>query len=173
MSNEISQFQAQHAFTYVDTYRKSILKSAAILTDSIGRLEKQYWDESQSDPQMVAELRGMQDALKYVAKGEEPGLVTLGDINVERQPGDNSATANELSDCRASVESLMSQREQLEQRVRQIKNQDSELQAYVVQARQQAQLFRRRLLQSNSTFVVVVTAMFIVILVQLYMLWSR
>lgn len=170
MSNESSQFQAQDAFTYVDTYRKSILKSAAILTEQIERLEKQYWDESQSDPKLVAELRAMQDALKYVAKGEEPGLVTLGDVNVERQPNPSN---EELNDCRASVESLSAQREQLEERLRQLRNQDSELSGYVVHARQQLQVYRRRLAQSNSTFVVVVTAMFLVIVVQLYLLWSR
>lgn len=170
MSNESSQFQAQDAFTYVDTYRKSILKSASILTDSIDRLEKQYWDENQSDPKLVAELRAMQDALKYVTKGEEPGLVTLGDVNVERQA---TPSNEELDDCRASVSSLLDQREQLEQRIRQLRNQDSELQGYVVHARQQLLVYRRRLVQSNSTFVVVVTAMFLVIVVQLYLLWSR
>lgn len=169
MSNESSQFQAQDAFVYVDIYRKSILKSASILTDSIERLEKQYWDESQSDSKLVAELRAMQDALKYVTKGEEPGLVTLGDINVERE---SNPSNEELSDCRASVESLMAQREQLEQRIRQQRDVDSELQGYVVYARQQLQVYRRRLIQSNSTFVVVVTAMFLVIVVQLYLLWQ-
>ena len=173
MSNESSQFQAQDVFIYVDTYRKSILKSAAILSEHIERLEKQYWNETQSDPKMVAELRAMQDALRYVAKGEEPGLVTLGDVNVERQSGTGSASTEELKECRATVESLSAQREQLEQRLRQIRNQDSELQGYVVHARQQVLTCRRRLVQSNSTFVVVVTAMFIVILVQLYLLWSR
>ncbi len=173
MSNESSQFQAQDVFIYVDTYRKSILKSATILSEHIDRLEKQYWSENQSDPKMVAELRAMQDALRYVAKGEEPGLVTLGDVNVERQPGAGSVSAEELNECRATVESLSVQREQLEQRLRQIRNQDSELQGYVVHARQQVLTCRRRLVQSNSTFVVVVTAMFIVILVQLYLLWSH
>jgi hypothetical protein len=168
MSNESSQFQAQDAFIYVDTYRKSILKSASILADSIERLDKQYWEESQSDPKLVAELRAMQDALRYVAKGEEPGLVTLGDVNVERQ---SNPSNEELSDCRATVSSLTDQREQLEQRIRLLRNQDSELSGYVVHARQQLQVYRRRLVQSNSTFVVVVTAMFIVIVVQLYLLW--
>jgi hypothetical protein len=169
MSNESSQFQAQDAFTYVDTYRKSILKSAAILTEQIERLEKQYWDESQSNPKLVAELRATQDALKYVTKGEEPGLVTLGDINVERQQDPSNEA---LTDCRASVDSLMAQRDQLEQRIHQLRNQDSELSGYVVHARQQLQVYRRRLVQSNSTFVVVVTAMFLVIVVQLYLLWA-
>ncbi len=173
MSNESSQFQAEDAFIYVDTYRKSILKSAAILSESLERLEKQYWDENESDPKLVAELRGLQDALKYVTKGEEPGLVILSDIKTDSKPQNTSASATELSDCRASVESLMAQREQLEERVRQLRNQDSELQGYVVHARQQLQVYRRRLVQSNSTFVVVVTAMFIVIVVQLYLLWSR
>ncbi len=170
MSNESSQFQAQDAFTYVDTYRKSILKSAPILTDNIERLEKQYWDENESDPKLVAELRAMRDALKYVAKGEEPGLVTLGDVNVERE---SHPSNEELNDCRATVSSLTAQREQLEQRLRDLRNQDSELSGYVVHARQQLQVYRRRLVQSNSTFVVVVTAMFLVIVVQLYLLWSR
>ncbi len=173
MNNESSQFQAQDAFIYVDTYRKSILKSAAILSESLERLEKQYWDENESDPKLVAELRGLQDALKYVTKGEEPGLVVLSDIQADRSPQNTSASTTELNDCRASVESLMAQREQLEDRVRQLRNQDSELQGYVVHARQQLQVYRRRLVQSNSTFVVVVTAMFIVIVVQLYLLWSR
>lgn len=173
MSNESSQFQAQDAFIYVDTYRKSILKSAAILSDQLERLEKRYWEESQSDPKLVAELRGLQDALKYVTKGEEPGLVVLSDISVESTPQVATVNPTELVECRASVESLMAQREQLEQKIRQLRNQDSELQTYAVQAHQQIQAFRRRLVQSNSTFVVVVTAMFIVISVQLYLLWSR
>lgn len=173
MSNESSQFQAQDAFIYVDTYRRNILKSAAILSDHLERLEKQYWDENQSDPKLVAELRGLQDALRYITKGEEPGLVILSDINSENTPQATAANPDELIECRASVESLMAQREQLEQRIRALRNQDSELQAYAVQAHQQIQVFRRRLVQSNSTFVVVVTAMFIVISVQLYLLWSR
>jgi predicted RNase H-like nuclease (RuvC/YqgF family) len=173
MSNESSQFQAQDAFIYVDAYRRSILKSATILSDQLERLEKQYWGENQSDPKLVAELRGLQDALKYVTKGEEPGLVILGDINVEQPSRPVTATAAELTECRTSVESLLSQRDQLEQRIRQLRNQDSELQTYVVQARQQVLATRRRMIQSNSSFVVVIAAMFIVIMVQLYLLWSH
>lgn len=169
MSNETKQFHASEAFSYVDAYRSGTHKTADILREEKGKLDKRYWEDDSVPPELVAELRGIEHALNYVIRGEEPGLVTLADA----KPGEGAASAAELSECRETVQYLSNERNRLDNKLKQFKSQGQELQAEVVRARQQSQALRRRLGQSNSTFVVVVATMFLVILVQLFLLWSR
>lgn len=171
MSDKGRQFEAREAFAYVDAYRSGIAKTAEILSEEKEKLEKQYWQSNTADRQLVAQLRGVEHAYNYVAKGEEPGIVILGDApNSEAATGEDGGA---LAECHEVVQSLQSQRNLLDQKVKQLKNQGQDLQAEVVQARQVGIILQRRLSQSNSTFVVVVVTMFLVILVQLYLLWQH
>jgi hypothetical protein len=170
MSSNGRYFDAREAFAYVDTYRSGILKTAEILHEEKEKLDKRYWETKSADPVLVAELRAVEHAIRHVIKGEEPGLVTLGDAPpVEGESGGSA----ELRECQEVVSQLSGQRNLLDQKVKQLRNQGQELQAEVIRARQQSQILQRRLVQSNSTFVVVVATMFLVIVVQLYLFWSR
>lgn len=167
--SETTQFQAKDAFTYVDTYRSGIHKTADILREEKEKLDKRLWEQEKVDPQLLAELRGVEHAINYVVRGEEPELVSLG----EASGGESVVSAVELSECRDTVNRLSNERNRLDQKVKQLKNQGQEIQTEVIRARQQNQALQRRLTQSNSTFVVVVGTMFLVILTQLFLLWSR
>jgi hypothetical protein len=169
MSSETKQFYASEAFSYVDAYRSGTHKTAEILREEKEKLDKKYWENDSAPAELVAELRGIEHALNYVVKGEEPGLVRLGD----GAPGEGGSSAAELNECRETLQLLSNERNRLEQKLKQSKNQGQELQAEMIRARQQSQALRRRLVQNNSTFVVVVATMFLVILVQLYLIWNR
>lgn len=171
MSDKGRQFEAREVFAYVDAYRSGIGKTAEILREEKEKLEKRYWESNYADRQLVAQLRGVEHALNYVEKGEEPGVVVLGDApSGETQEGESGGA---LAECQEVVQSLSSQRNLLDQKVKQLKNQGQELQAEVIHARQRSLILQRRLVQSNSTFVVVVATMFAVIMVQLYLLWKH
>lgn len=169
MSDTGRQFEAREAIAYVDAYRSGIQKTAEILADDKEKLEKLYWESNHADRELVAKLRGVEHALNYVVKGEAPGIVVLGDAPAT-EGGESGA---ELAECRETLQSIHHQRNLLDQKVKQLKNQGQELQAEVVRSRQQSLFLQRRLVQSNSTFVVVVATMFAVILVQLYLLWKQ
>ncbi|MGM0593501.1 MAG: hypothetical protein ACQETD_03100 [Pseudomonadota bacterium] len=168
MSDESRQFNASEVFAYVDTYRSGIHKSAEILREDKEKLEKRYWEQQNPDPRMLAELRALEHALLYVEKGEEPGVVVLAGGGA-----DGGTSAAELKECQEQLEHYAGERVRYEQKIKQLKNQGEELHTEAVRYRQQWQILQRRLAQSNSTFVVVVMTMFMVILVQLYLLWSR
>jgi len=170
MSDNGRKFEAREAFSYVDTYRSGIQKTAEILNEEKEKLEQRYWDTPDADRALVAQLRATEDALNYVVKGEEPGVVVLSDAPSGEGDGGDGA---ELAECRESLQSINHQRNLLDQKVKQLKNQGQELQGEVIRARQAAVILQRRLSQSNSTFVVVVATMFVVILVQLYLLWKH
>lgn len=172
MSDKGRHFSAQEAFAYVDTYRSGILKTAEILREEKERLDRRYWESPNPDPLMVVELRALEHAINRVEKGEEPGLVNLGDVSPQSTATGGDIRA-ELSECQENLAQLTSQRSQLEEKLKQARNQGQEMQAEVIRARQQSQILMRRLSQSNSTFVVVVATMFLVILVQLYLLWKH
>jgi t-SNARE complex subunit (syntaxin) len=166
MSDSVKQFPAADAFVYVDTYRDGILKSATILNEQKELLDKRFWDSSSVDSRFYAELRAVEHALNYVLRGEEPGMVVLGDPaqleEISRQ---------DYEECKQSLQQFSLERTKLDNALRQSQSQAQELQAHLVQERQQGAALKRRLAQNNSTFMVIIVTMFTVILTLLWVLW--
>jgi len=171
MAEELKRFLASDAFTYVDTYRSSILKSAVELNGDKERLQNRFWESSTVGSRYYAELRAVEQALDYVLKGSEPGMVVLGDES--KEPGVGEAPQGELERCRLSLQALSEEKERQDRAYRTLSSQAHELQAQLVQQHQVTNALRRRLVQNNSTFVVIATTMFAVILTLLWVLWGR
>lgn len=170
MGDEVKQFLASDAFAYVDTYRHSILKSAGVLNSDKERLQNKFWESSSIDSRFYAELRAVEHALDYVLRGTEPGLVILGEPAKGEVEG---APQAELDECKQALQEVSMDKGKLDKAYRQLTGQAQQLQAQVVQQRQESNALRRRLAQNNSTFVVIAMTMFAVILTLLWVLWGR
>lgn len=170
MGEEIKQFLASDAFTYVDAYRSSILKSASVLNGEKDRLQNKFWESSSVESRFYAELRAVEHALDYVLQGNEPGMVVLGEPGKEGAGGMSQA---EFDECRQALQEVTQEKGKLDKAHRQLVGQAHELQAQLVQQRQEANALRRRLTQNSSTFVVIAMTMFAVILTLLWVLWGR
>ena len=170
MGEEVKQFLASDAFTYVDTYRNSILRSASTLSGEKDRLQNKFWESSSVDSRFYAELRAVEHALNYVLQGAEPGMVILGEPSKDGAEGMPQA---ELDECKQALQEVSQDKSKLDKAYRQLAGQAQQLQAQLVQQRQEANALRRRLAQNNSTFVVIAMTMFAVILTLLWVLWGR
>ena len=172
MVDEVKRFLAGDAFAYVDTYRDGILKTAGALNDEKERMQNKFWESSSIDSRFYAELRAVEHALDYVLKGEEPGMVVLGEASEAEGEGGGSSPA-ELQQCRQTLEALSEEKARTDKAYRQLTGQAQQLQAQLVQTRQETNILRRRLTQNNSTFVVIVATLFAVILTLLWVLWGH
>ncbi len=172
MTGVIKEFLASEAFAYVDTYRNSILKSASALNSEKERLNNKFWESSTVDLRYYAELRAVEHALDYVLKGTDPGTVILGEPAAEAE-GEGAPAAEELEECRQTLQELGQEKGKLDKSYRQLVGQAQQLQAQLVQQRQEANALKRRLTQNNSTFVVIAMTMFTVILTLLWVLSGR
>jgi hypothetical protein len=170
MSERIGQFDARDAAHYLESYRSAIRKQAAILREELEVKQKRLWDDKEKTPFFYAELRALEDALRHVTKGEEPGWVVLGDSAPQPETGCDPA---ELAECQKKAASYAEERFKLESQYKELVLKSQELQAMVIRQRQDLAAVYRRLEQNNSTFMVVLATMFMVILVQLYLLWAR
>lgn len=171
MSEEpIGQFDAKDAFTYVDLYRNSIRKRAAILKEELEVKQKHLWEEKALPKHFYAELRALEDALQHVTKGGEPGWVVLGD---PAEAVEQDCDPAELEACLQQHAQLNEERLALEKKLKQALAKHEEFQATLVSQRQEMTTLQRKLEQNNSTFMVVVATMFLVILVQLFLLWPK
>jgi hypothetical protein len=170
MADEIKRFLASDAFTYVDTYRDSILKSAVELNGAKERLQNRFWESSSVDSRFYAELRAVEHALDYVLKGSEPGMVVLGD---ESKQAGTEAPKGEVERCQQALQALSEEKDRVDRAFRTLTSQASELQAQLVQQHQVTNALKRRLVQNSSTFVVIAATMFAVILTLLWVLWGR
>lgn len=168
MSEKTGQFHAKDAFTYVDAYRGAIRKRAGILKDELEVKQKRLWDDEVKTTHFYAELRAMEDAYRHVLKGEEPDWVLLGD---SEDVDETQCDPEELAAYQRKVGQLTDERLQLEAKYKQLQEHIQELQAGMIRQRQEIGALVRRLQQNNSTFMVVVATMFLVILVQLYLIW--
>lgn len=165
----IGQFYAKEGMTYVDSYRSAARKQADILKEELELKQKRMWESGDVPKEFYAELRALEDALRYVTKGDEPGWVVLGDPSKVREV---NCDPKELERCQKSLAAGAEERSKLEEQYKKLHAQAETLQVTTIRQRQEVANMRRRLEQSSSTFMVVVATMFLVILVQLYLLWS-
>lgn len=170
-AERIAQFLAKDAMHYVDSYRSASKKQAEILKEQLEIKQKRLWDDKGVSTTFYAEMRALEDALKHVIKGEDPGWVVLGDPSqVSVETGCDPA---ELEKCQKALAAGGEERLKLEGQYKDLLAKAQELQGVAVNQRQEIAVLRRRLEQNSSTFMVVVATMFVVILVQLYLLWTH
>ena len=165
----VSQFHAKEAMNYVDGYRNAIRKQAQILKDELEVKQKRLWEKDEVSPQFYAELRALEDGLRHVLKGEDPDWVILGD---PAKASEETCDPVELVRCQQELMASNAERQRQEEQYKELLTKAQELQALNVRQRQEYTLLRRRLEQNNSTFMVVVATMFLVILVQIYLIWT-
>lgn len=169
MSEQTGQFHAKDAFVYVDYYRSSIRKQVALIRDELEVKQKRLWENKELPKHFYAELRALEDALKHATKGDEPGWVIMGDpASITTESG---CDPQELETCQKNYATAVEDRLKVEQQVKQASEYIQELKAAIIQQRQEMVILQRRLEQNSSTFMVVLATMFLVIVVQLYMLW--
>lgn len=160
------KFYAADAFVYVDTYRRHILYPAARLQTDLNRVRERLLDpKSELSPsRLYAELRGVEHALAFVLRREEPGLVVLGESEADVAAlagsinGGKSAKelANELRACEE-------QNQTLEISLKQAKQREQELSAELLSREQNIERLKRRLETSESTITVLSAALAVMI----------
>ena len=170
MAGGVKQFFASDAFIYTDTYRKAIKLSAATIATEKERLKGRARSASGGfDSRYYAELRGLEHAVDFLIRREEPKLVLLG----EKEADGASAEDREakLSGSLVEVQKLLirekEQKEKLKTDLKAVGNAYAKLQAESMQLRQLSTRLQRKVAQTSSTFGVVGFAMFVVIVVLL------
>lgn len=172
MSEHTGQFHAKDAFIYTDTYRSGIRKQAAILKEELEMKQKRLWEQKEVPAHFYAELRALEDALRHSLKGADPDWVILGDPAAQQEDPGQKCDPEELESCQKSFTAAVEERIKIEQQLKQSAEYVQELKNVIVEQRQGLVFLERKLEQNSSTFMVILATMFLVIIVQLYLIWK-
>jgi chromosome segregation ATPase len=170
MAGRPGQFSAKDAFLYTDTYRKAVKMNASTIAHEKERLKERYRHTGGSDSSYYAELRGLEHAMNYVVKNEEPKLVILGEADGSKKEPEVDKEAQltaRLAEMQRKVSAEKESKEKLKKDLKSVGEAYKRLQAEAIELRQTAMRLQRRMAQSTSTFGVVVFALTVVIVVLL------
>ena len=165
MSEPVRKFMASDAFAYVDTYRRLVMNTPGDITASKERLQAKMLEMNLVPPRLYAELRAHEHAFNFVAKQQEPGMVSLGEQAAEGQ-GDAAAAAEARRELEEQVSDLRKELRKAAQR-------EQELEAEGVMQRQEIGRLQRKVAQANNNAAAVGIALGIVVLVLAGILLTR
>lgn len=171
MAGKIEQFTAKDAFIYTDTYRKAVNMNAADIATEKERLKARTRQGGATGSSYYAELRGLEHAMNFLVKSEEPSLVLLGEMDginkkVEDENPEAKLTAR-LADVQRVLNKEKDQKEKLKKDLKAVGEAYAKLQAKAVELNTLTVRLQRKVAQTSSTFGVVGFAMFVVIVVLL------
>jgi hypothetical protein len=164
MLDTVVAIQAGDIFFYVDNYRRLIRKSIGEINREKELYEEKFWQSEFVGIRYYAGLRAFEHAINYVLKQEEPGMVLFGD---EGKQGASVEGQSELIEaaCRKVRDEKRAEVEGLKRQLQQASAKEQELQGELVQREQQIRILARRMESAQSTYVVLIGAMGLIITV--------
>lgn len=175
-------FESRDAMVYVDTYRRLRLEEGSSIERSKQRLMEKYWNVAQAPTRYYAELRAHEHALAFVTRRQEPGLVVLGDIVAEPEPGSETeseearmiaALSETIKAKGEEIGNLTAQAARLNAQIATMEEEHRDAKAEIANKEQQLRRLRERLMQTNSTFMVVGAMLTLVVIALLYLYLAR
>jgi len=166
MSAEIYKFMAADAISYVDTYRRLIMNTPGDISISRDSLDERMQEMNVVPPRLYAELRAHEHALDFVLKQQEPGMVALGELPAP-------PSEEEQAERRDKLERLENEQRACKQKLKQLTQQRQEMEAELVERRQEVEGLKRKISQTYDTVAVSGVATVIILLALLASLFVR
>lgn len=161
-------FKANDAFAYVDTFRQQRLNPPSEINNAKDKMYDEILGMEVVPSRNWAEYRAIEHALAYKLEKKEPGLVLLGEGDPEE---DNpEAAGKKLEQMRKQQSMLEGENSELKKQLRHAHTAEQELQATIVERKQEIARLERKLAQNYSTLMVLSTTGIIVFIVLLSVL---
>ncbi len=162
MAESVISIPASDIFFYVDTYRKMIRLNVGEINREKEKYEAQYWQQDYVGTRYYAGLRAFEHATDFVLRDESPGMVVFGDTEKHEEAVDEKEMLVEQARKKLR-EQYEGQINALEQQLKQAKGIVDDLQGEVVEKNQTINRLTRRIEQSQSTYIVLIGVMALVI----------
>lgn len=162
------KFRAADAFVYVDTYRRHILYPAARVQTDLNLARERLLDAKSnlSPTRLYAELRGVEHALAFVTRREEPGLVVLGESEEgDLAPAGNITGGKSAKQLAHDLRVCEEHGETLELSLKQVKQREHALNVELQSREQLIARLNLRLETSQSAITVLSVALAVMVLV--------
>lgn len=166
MSEKTVAIQAGDIFFYVDNFKRLIRKSVGEINREREQYEAKYWDSEFVGTRYYAGLRAHEHAVDYVLRQEQPGLVLFGD-KPDDEVGEEKQSNLIEEACNKVRAEKQTEVDGLKQQLQQSRKKEQEMQGEVVQREQQLRILARRMESAQSTYIVLVGAMGVIIVLLL------
>jgi hypothetical protein len=166
MLDTVATIQAGDIFFYVDNYRRLIRKSIGEINREKELYEEKFWQSEFVGSRYYAGLRAFEHAINYVLKREDPGMVLFGEEGEEETSKEQQDELFEAA-CRKVRDEKQAEVDDLKRQLQQASDKEQGMQGELVQREQQIRTLARRMESAQSTYVVLIGAMGLIIAVLL------